>query len=153
MYSYPCFLKWGWRGGANHKIISSLWFCKVRVISCVVCTMVADLNTTYFQGKMQEFVGEWLKGNNLSLFYYFLDFTQLNRDCHWLILGHVALTKIKINVSQSWYIKQCTPLTGYITYSKWSKHGGKWHDRRREKHCQFSFREWTQQHKHKASIS
>ena len=23
------------------------------------------------------------------------DFTQLNRDCHWLILGHVALTKIQ----------------------------------------------------------
>ena len=25
----------------------------------------------------------------------FKTFTQLNRDCHWLILGHVALTKIK----------------------------------------------------------
>ena len=22
-------------------------------------------------------------------------FTQLNRDCHWLILGHVVLTKLK----------------------------------------------------------
>ena len=26
---------------------------------------------------------------------YSQNFTQLNRDCHWLILGHVALTKIK----------------------------------------------------------
>ena len=26
---------------------------------------------------------------------YSENFTQLNRDCHWLILGHVALTKIK----------------------------------------------------------
>ena len=25
----------------------------------------------------------------------FLDFTQLDRDSHWLIFGHVALTKIK----------------------------------------------------------
>ena len=32
-------------------------------------------------------------------------FTQLNMDCHWLILGHVALTKIK-----------CIPIrSGYIT--------------------------------------
>ena len=33
--------------------------------------------------------------------------------------------------------KQCTTLG--IHYSTWSKHGGKWRDRRREKHCQFSF--------------
>ena len=26
---------------------------------------------------------------------YSQTFTQLNRECHWLILGHVALTKIK----------------------------------------------------------
>ena len=26
---------------------------------------------------------------------YSQTFTQLDRDCHWLILGHVALTKIK----------------------------------------------------------
>ena len=50
---------------ANHKVLE---------ISRAVFTMVADLNTTYFQGKMQEFVGEWLKGNDLSLLYYFLDF-------------------------------------------------------------------------------
>ena len=28
--------------------------------------MAADLKTTYFQGKTQEFVGEWLERNNLS---------------------------------------------------------------------------------------
>ena len=44
---------------------------------------------------------------------------------------------LKSNVFRSWYIKQCTPLG--IHYSTWSEHGGKWRDRRREKHCQFSF--------------
>ena len=44
---------------------------------------------------------------------------------------------IKSMFSRSWYIKQCTPLG--IHYSTWSKHGGKWRDRRWEKHCQFSF--------------
>ena len=26
----------------------------------------AELKTTYFKGKMQEFIGEWLEWNNLS---------------------------------------------------------------------------------------
>ena len=26
----------------------------------------AELKTTYFKGKMQEFIGEWLERNNLS---------------------------------------------------------------------------------------
>ena len=52
----------------------------------------------------------------------------------WLFVTWLWL---KSNVSRSWYIKQCTPLGIY--YSKWSEHGGKWRDRRREKHCQFSF--------------
>ena len=63
------------------------------------------------------------------LFLYPLTFTQLNRDCNWLILGHMALTKIKC-------------ITIVIHYSKLSNNGGtggKWRDRRREKHCQFSF--------------
>ena len=41
---------------------------------------------------------------------------------------------LKSNVSRSWYIKQCTPLG--LHYSTWSKHGGKWRDKRGEKHCQ-----------------
>ena len=44
---------------------------------------------------------------------------------------------LKSNVSWLWCIKQCIPLG--IHCSMWSKHGGKWHDRRREIHCQFSF--------------
>ena len=32
-----------------------------------------------------------------------------------------------------------------------SKQGGKWRDRRREKHCQFFYRERRQQRKHEAS--
>ena len=47
---------------------------------------------------------------------------------------------LKSNVSRSWninMIKQCAPLG--LHYSTWSKHGGKWRDRRREKHCQFFF--------------
>ena len=58
----------------------------------------------------------------------FLDFHSTKqgvRDCHWLILDHMALTKIK-----------CIPIV--IHYSTRSKHGGKRRDRRREKHCQFS---------------
>ena len=34
-------------------------------------------------------------GVQAYLVYIFKIFTQLNRDSHWLILGHVALTKIK----------------------------------------------------------
>ena len=44
-------------------------------------------------------------------------------DCNWLILRHAALTKIK-----------CIPIG--LHYSKLSKHGGKWRERRREKHRQ-----------------
>ena len=35
---------------------------------------------------------------------YSYTFTQLNRDCHWLILGHMALTKIK-----------CIPILIYLS--------------------------------------
>ena len=41
-------------------------------------------------------------------------FTQLNRDCHWLILGHVAMTKLKcipIVISNVPNV----PRSGYIT--------------------------------------
>ena len=44
---------------------------------------------------------------------------------------------LKSNVSWLWCIKQCIPLG--IHCSMWSKHGGKWHDRRQQIHCQFSF--------------
>ena len=51
---------------------------------------------------------------------------------------------LKSNVSRSWYIKQCTPLT-----ARDQSMVQKWCDRRREKHCQFSFSwmkatTWTQ---------
>ena len=60
-----------------------------------------------------------------------LKFTQLNRDCHCLIFGHMALTKIKCIPI---YLKpDCTQLG--IHNSTWSKYGGKWGDRRREKRC------------------
>ena len=36
-----------------------------------------------------------IKKNMNAIVVIFLDSFQLNRDCHWLILGHVALTKIK----------------------------------------------------------
>ena len=54
-------------------------------------------------------------------------FTQLNRDSHWLILGQVALTKIKC-------ILIVTNLSNYtpLVISSRSKHGGKWRYRRRE---------------------
>ena len=37
----------------------------------------------------------WFKPFRVTQIVIFKTFTQLNRDCHWLILGHVALTKIK----------------------------------------------------------
>ena len=44
---------------------------------------------------------------------YSQTFTQLNRDCHWLILGHVALTEIKcIPISDT---LNNIPRSGYIT--------------------------------------
>ena len=56
----------GGRWVGQIKKISSLWFCEVPVISRVVYTVDADFKTTYFEGKMQEFVREWLGRNNLS---------------------------------------------------------------------------------------
>ena len=53
----------------------------------------------------------------------FLDFHSTKHGLQWLILGHVALTKIK-------YI----PIE--LHYSTLSKHGGKWRVRKREKHRQ-----------------
>ena len=47
---------------------------------------------------------------------------------------------LKSNLFRSWYIwavPRFTPLGIY--YSTWSKHDGNWRDRRREKHCHFSF--------------
>ena len=67
-------------------------------------------------------------------------------DCHWLILGHVALTKIKcilIAISN-------VPRSGYITAHDQSMvesgvtEGGK-------NTASFPFRERTQQHKREAS--
>ena len=57
-------------------------------------------------------------------------------DFHSTTIGWFFVTWpwLKSNVSRSWYIKQCTPLG--LHYSTWSKHGGKWRDKRREKHCQ-----------------
>ena len=67
-------------------------------------------------------------------------FTQLNRDCHWLILGHVALTKLKcIPIVIHFAFTAMYPARAGIHYSTWSKHVGKWRDRRGEKHCQLSF--------------
>ena len=47
----------------------------------------------------------------LILYYIFLGFPQLNRDCHRLILGHVALTKFSnlVNVSNRDTIQQLYP--------------------------------------------
>ena len=39
----------------------------------------------------------------LALLYSYT-FTQLNRDCHWLILGHMAWTNWS-NVSRTWYTR------------------------------------------------
>ena len=61
------------------------------------------------------------------LVYIFKIFTQLNRDSHWLILGHLALTKIKSVYSDRHVIK----------------HGGKWHDKRWENLCQLSLPWWV----------
>ena len=58
----------GGGGGWSKSKISYLRFCEVRVNSPVVCPMAADLKTMYFQGKMQEFVGKWLKTDSLSIF-------------------------------------------------------------------------------------
>ena len=46
---------------------TSLRFCEVCVILCAICTMAADLKTTYFQGQMHELVGECLERDNLHV--------------------------------------------------------------------------------------
>ena len=81
---------------------------------------------------------------------YSLTFTQLNRDCHRLILGHTALTKIKCIPI---YLSRIVPSSGFITardkrmVESGVTEGGK-------NATRFLFREWTvnsQQHKHEAS--
>ena len=62
---------------------------------------------------------------------------SLNQTGTVIVWFFVTWPWLKSNVLRLWYIKQCTLLG--IHYSTWSKHGGKWRDRRREKHCQFSF--------------
>ena len=81
---------------------------------------------------------------------YSWTFTQLNRDYHWLILGHMALTKIRCIPI---YLSRIVPSSGFITARDKSmvesgvREGGK-------NATRFLFREWTvnsQQHKHEAS--
>ena len=58
-----------------------------------------------------SFCNKLTKKNVIINILIFLTFTQLNRDCHWLILGHVALTKIKcipIVIYQAMYPARAT---------------------------------------------
>ena len=76
---------------------------------------------------------------------YSKTFTQLNRDCHRLILGHIVSTKInhslllKSNVSLLWYVWAIVPRSGYIKVRDQSmvESGGK-------NTASFHFRGWTQ---------
>ena len=81
--------------------------------------------------KVEFHVYRW---QTLLLYFYRLSLNQTGTAIGWFL---VTWPWLKSNVSRSWYIKQCTPIR--IHYSTWSKHGGKWCDRRQEKHCQFSF--------------
>ena len=59
-------------------------------------------------------VGERFKQESLL---YSETFTQLNRDCHWLFLGHLALTKIKC--------MDCPPRQKLVTVvERWPLLGG-----------------------------
>ena len=70
-------------------------------------------------------------------------------DCHWLILGHMALTKFQW-IPIVIHLSNCTPLR--VHYSTWSKLGGKWYDRRWEKLTTHrDEHNKSPQHKHKAS--
>ena len=63
---FEAVLSLGYKGGeANQKYIffDFAKYVEVRVISRAVCTNGCGLKTTYFQGKMQQFVGDWLKKN------------------------------------------------------------------------------------------
>ena len=60
-----------------------------------------------------------------------LSLSKMGTAIGWFL---VTWPWLKSNVSRSWYIRQCSPLG--LHYSTWSKHGGKWRDRRREKYCQ-----------------
>ena len=72
----------------------------------------------------------WAKSQAAIVFVIFLDFHSTKHELpHWLILGLMAFTKIKC-IPIVIHLGSCTPLG--IHYSTWSKHVGKWRDRRRE---------------------
>ena len=50
----------------SYLLLDFAKYPSVCVISRAVFTMAVDLKTTYFKGKTQEFVGEWLERNNVS---------------------------------------------------------------------------------------
>ena len=72
----------------------------------------------------------WAKSQAAIVFVIFLDFHSIKHGLpHWLTLDLMALTKIKC-IPIVIHLSSCTPL--WIHYSTWSKHVGKWRDRRRE---------------------
>jgi len=69
---FEAVLSRGYKGGeANQKYLFFDFAKYVDYVSFLAwfAQMAAeDFKTTYFEGKTQEFVGDWLKKNNLSIF-------------------------------------------------------------------------------------
>ena len=53
-------------GGRGKSKVTSLWFCDIMCYFSLSLSEAREMKTTYFQGKMHEFVGEWMERNNLS---------------------------------------------------------------------------------------
>ena len=96
------------------------------------------------QSKPDRTPRKQLEKNNICCY-----IPRLSLNCHWLILGHVALTKIKgipIVKHDAMYPARDTLQHVIKAWWKveWQKGGG-------GNTASFLFREWPQQHKHEAS--
>ena len=82
-----------------------------------------NINSYIYRSPLCRGGGSYVSRMNFKTYCY-SNFTQLNKECHRLILDCDTF-------------EHCTPLG--IHYRMLSKHGGKWRDGKGEKHCQFSF--------------
>ena len=82
-----------------------------------------NINSYIYRSPLCRGGGSYVSRMNFKTYCY-SNFTQLNKECHRLILDCDTFEQL---------------YPAWDTLRMLSKHGGKWRDRKGEKHCQFSF--------------
>ena len=132
---------------------------RTKLFPCDICHCLSRENQSTLEHALSLPELGPLRILSQYLLLYSQTFTQLNRDFHWLILGHMALTKIKciqIVIHLSDTFEQFVPVSRYITARDQSMvvksgmtEGGK-------NTTGFHFWGWKQQgshHKHEATTN